>query len=163
MRIYSKFKINDVVMLQNNPRQYVIKEAYTDNNIWYYSVDGENYYTEKHLISITNKKSSTITNTQNLKPIHFKLANLLLEKIRNNNKNFKQPNINNWAKDFRLMIEKDKRKERDIELLILWCQQDNFWKKNILSPNKLRIRFDQLIITAKTQYKNQFNKQAIIV
>ena len=150
-------------MLQNNPRQYVIKEAYTDNNIWYYSVDGENYYTEKHLISITNKKSSTITNTQNLKPIHFKLANLLLEKIRNNNKNFKQPNINNWAKDFRLMIEKDKRKERDIELLILWCQQDNFWKKNILSPNKLRIRFDQLIITAKTQYKNQFNKQAIIV
>jgi len=39
-----------------------------------------------------------------------------------------------------------------IEWIIRWCQQDDFWKQNIRSVKKLREKFEQLIIKAKGEY-----------
>lgn len=47
------------------------------------------------------------------------------------------------------MIRMDKRDPAEIEKVITWCQQDPFWQNNILSTNKLRIRFDQLVLKMK--------------
>jgi len=76
--------------------------------------------------------------------IEVRLSELLLKKILSRNPNFKQPNIQSWAKDIFLMIRTDKRKPDDIQQVIEWCQNDPFWKGNVLSTQKLRKQFDQL-------------------
>ncbi|MDR4173510.1 hypothetical protein [Bacillus nitratireducens] len=73
-------------------------------------------------------------------------AKYLFEKIKGNNPKQKEPNFDYWANDFRLMREKDNRELQEIKDVIDWCQADPFWQGNILSPKKLREKFDQLTI-----------------
>lgn len=80
------------------------------------------------------------------KSIPYQLALRLLNSIRENNPGFKEPNLQKWSDDFRLMIERDNRLPEEITTLIDWCQQDSFWKTNILSPSKLRKQYDQLVL-----------------
>lgn len=49
-----------------------------------------------------------------------------------------------WAKDFDLMIRRDKIDADDIAEVIEWCQKDSFWRSNILSGKKLREKYQQL-------------------
>ena len=51
-----------------------------------------------------------------------------------------------WAKDIDLMLRIDKLDPDDVARTIQWCQQDNFWKSNILSGKKLREKYQQLRI-----------------
>ena len=74
----------------------------------------------------------------------FRLASLLLNKLSERNSNFKKPDLNEWAEQIEAMICVDKRTPEEIEQVIEWCQQDDFWQNNILSASKLRIQFDQL-------------------
>jgi hypothetical protein len=71
-------------------------------------------------------------------------AVFIFEKIRSVNPTFKQPNLNKWAADIRLMVQQDKRSYDAIKELFSWANQDGFWKANILSPNKLREKWDTL-------------------
>jgi hypothetical protein len=87
-------------------------------------------------------------------PSHMLLAEYLLECIRNNLPDYKEPNLDAWANEMRLLNENDKRDESRIRRLITWCQQDNFWKPNILSPGKLREKFDQLELRMNGQNQN---------
>lgn len=73
-------------------------------------------------------------------------AKYLFEKIKGNNPKQKEPNFDSWANDFRLMRERDNREPQEIKDVIDWCQADPFWQGNILSPKKLREKFDQLTI-----------------
>jgi hypothetical protein len=50
-----------------------------------------------------------------------------------------------WADHVRLMREVDKHSEQDISAVIDWCQSDTFWRNTILSAEKLRKQWDQLI------------------
>ena len=52
------------------------------------------------------------------------------------------------------MLRIDKRKTERIEQVINWCQQDEFWKNNILSSEKLRIQFDKLELEMDEKYKH---------
>lgn len=74
----------------------------------------------------------------------LRLASLLLQKIRERKPDYKQPDIQRWAKDVDRMIRIDRRAPEQIERVILWCQGDGFWQNNILSTDKLRKKFDQL-------------------
>lgn len=56
----------------------------------------------------------------------------------------KEPNWNGWSDDVRLMREVDKRTHHEICELFLWATKDAFWCRNILSPSKLREKWDQL-------------------
>lgn len=76
----------------------------------------------------------------------FRLSNLLYELIKENNPQFKAPNLDNWCGHVDKMLRIDKRSVDDIEAVIRWCQEDNFWHKNILSTDKLRKQFDKLYI-----------------
>jgi hypothetical protein len=56
----------------------------------------------------------------------------------------KSPELGKWANTIRLMREQDKRTDEQIRNLFRWCNQDEFWKTNILSPDKLRAKWDDL-------------------
>ena len=71
-------------------------------------------------------------------------AEWILGLIRKLNPSFKEPKIESWANDIRLMRERDNRTHKDICELFKWANQDKFWSVNILSPSKLRDKWDQL-------------------
>lgn len=56
----------------------------------------------------------------------------------------KKPGLVAWANDVRLMRELDGRSHRDICELFQWASKDAFWHSNILSPAKLRAKWDTL-------------------
>lgn len=76
----------------------------------------------------------------------YLLAKFLENNITENNPKFpkSESQRQRWAKDFDLMIRRDKIDEDDIAEVIEWCQRDNFWRSNILSGKKLREKYQQL-------------------
>lgn len=72
------------------------------------------------------------------------LADFMLKEIRKNNPDHKEPNMQKWADEFRKIIELDKRDKAEISRLIRFVQSDDFEKVNVLSPTKLRQRYDNL-------------------
>lgn len=95
----------------------------------------------KHVLGITKQYADDSD--------YMKLANLLLNRIRRNDANFKQPNLQHWADDMRKLVELDKRSCKQVQKVILWSQKDSFWKSNILSAAKLRKQFTKLLIQSK--------------
>jgi hypothetical protein len=86
---------------------------------------------------------------------HYQLALKLYQNILENNPTHKKPNLQKWANDVRLMIERDGRTIEQIAYLMDWVQHDSFWKTNILSPSKLREKFDQLTIRVREDINRQ--------
>lgn len=76
----------------------------------------------------------------------IRLSELLFNLIIRRNPNHKKPNFKTWAKQIDLMIRVDNRQPQDIANVIGWCQEDDFWKNNILSTEKLRKQFDTLVL-----------------
>jgi len=74
------------------------------------------------------------------------LAALLREKVLENDSKAKitKREESKWAQDAALLMRRDGRAEHEIRAVIEWCQQDSFWKTNILSMGKLREKFHQL-------------------
>lgn len=91
--------------------------------------------------------------------IHFELAERFYQNILKNNPDAKKPDLEKWANDIRLMMDKDNRTEKQITYLIDWVQQDDFEMVNVLSPSKLRKRFDQLVLKVKKQKTKPSNNQ----
>jgi len=58
-------------------------------------------------------------------------------------------NEKTWVDPCRLMFEKDKRTAYEVEAVINYCQNDDFWKSNILSMRSLRKQFDRLYVKMK--------------
>ena len=76
----------------------------------------------------------------------YKLSLHLFEKMKENNPGAKEPDFQLWAKHIDLMIRIDKKDPEKIKQIINWCQADSFWYANILSTQKLRKQFDQLVL-----------------
>ncbi|SNR99191.1 hypothetical protein SAMN04488503_2226 [Humidesulfovibrio mexicanus] len=82
----------------------------------------------------------------------LRLATYLYNCIRRNRPEFKQPDLQAWARHVDLMLRIDKRDPEHIREVIKWAQADNIpqegskfcWAANILSTAKLRAQFDQL-------------------
>ncbi|OON43688.1 hypothetical protein BV389_25790 [Escherichia coli] len=58
----------------------------------------------------------------------------------------KEPNWTAWANDVRTMRMLDGRSHRQICEMFGRVQRDPFWVKNIMSPSKLREKWDELVI-----------------
>ena len=58
----------------------------------------------------------------------------------------KEPNWTTWANDVRTMRMLDGRSHRQICEMFSRAQRDPFWIKNIKSPEKLREKWDELVI-----------------
>jgi len=73
-------------------------------------------------------------------------AEWIYERLKTINPNHKPPSFPSWASDIRLMRERDSRKDEDIRAIFAWANADQFWQANILSPKKLREKWDTLIL-----------------
>lgn len=108
-----------------------------------------------------NKNDKNVRNKRSPKQVYdesspyYVLANYFLQQIRRNNPNHKTPNMQKWSDDIRKMIELDKRTEKQVRYLMRWVQEHDFWAGNVLSPAKLREKFDQLVIQVKKENKVQ--------
>lgn len=58
----------------------------------------------------------------------------------------KEPNWADWANEIRLMCSQDGRTHKQICELFAKANRDPFWCKNILSPSKLREKWDDLTL-----------------
>lgn len=74
----------------------------------------------------------------------MKVAEYIHRKLKNFNPEMSQPNLNTWANDVRLMIERDGRTHKRVCEVFQWAHADGFWQDKILSPSKLRQKFDTL-------------------
>jgi len=87
----------------------------------------------------------------------FKLTKVLTDKMIANNPKAKIPETikqtNNWLVDMERIIRLDKYEPKQIQDVIVWCQADNFWSSNILSPKKLREKMGTLIIQMNSKGK----------
>ncbi len=75
-----------------------------------------------------------------------RLGKWMLAKLRELNPKHRDPSWIAWLRDLRLMRERDQRTHREIAELFAWANADPFWRVNILSPGKLREKWDQLQI-----------------
>lgn len=64
-------------------------------------------------------------------------------------------NANTWANDFRLMRERDGRTVEQIRYLIGWTAKHSFWSDKVMSPSKLREKWDQLVKQAKNEHNQK--------
>ena len=80
----------------------------------------------------------------------IKLALRLKERILKNNPNNVIKTSKNveqrWAKVVDLMISKDNRNPNEIEAIIDYCQSHDFWHKNVLSMEKVRLHYDRFYL-----------------
>lgn len=68
------------------------------------------------------------------------LANEFWRITKQNNPNAKQPNLKNWADDFRLILGVDNRPLVQVQQVLKTLEANNgwFWNKQILSPGAMR-------------------------
>ena len=81
------------------------------------------------------------------------MAKEMFARIQKLNPNHKQPNFEAWANDIRLLGERDGKSHPEIIELFEWANQDRFWQANILSPRKLREKWDVLVLQRNRQAK----------
>ena len=75
-------------------------------------------------------------------------CNLLADLIAANGS--KRPAVTDkWLSDMERLNRIDERSWEQITKAIEWCQADDFWRGNIMSPAKLRKQYDQLRLAAQ--------------
>lgn len=115
----------------------------------------------------TGKQVATNKNDKNNKNVRsnnymsdsneYRLATYLFKFIKRNNSNAKAPNLQKWAKTFDYILRIDKRDLDEVKQVIKFCQDDSFWFKNILSPDKLRKQYERLLLEMKKPKKPAIN------
>ncbi|MDR3386912.1 MAG: helix-turn-helix domain-containing protein [Rudaea sp.] len=74
------------------------------------------------------------------------LASWMLERIRKLNPGHREPDLRAWAAEIRDMRGVDGRTHEQIAVLFRWANEDDFWQPVVIAPEKLREKWDQLVI-----------------
>ena len=127
-------KIQDVAVVKVNSKQCKPPLAHTE-------AETEAYTDLKDQDLFQEKPKASSFEEGDLKQAR-KIYNDLLQL----NKTHKPPDFNTWANAIRLMREKDGKSLDEISALWSWANNDSFWQSNILSPDKLRKKWDQLML-----------------
>jgi hypothetical protein len=61
----------------------------------------------------------------------------------------KKPNLDSWANDVRLMVERDGHTCPEVMTMFRAANAHEFWRANIMCPGKLRDKWDQLRMQLK--------------
>ena len=98
--------------------------------------------TNNHIELRTNELSRTYGDE------NYLACNLLADLIASNGS--KRPAVTDkWLSDMERLNRIDERSWEQITKAIEWCQADDFWRGNIMSPAKLRKQYDQLRLAAQ--------------
>jgi alkanesulfonate monooxygenase SsuD/methylene tetrahydromethanopterin reductase-like flavin-dependent oxidoreductase (luciferase family) len=60
-----------------------------------------------------------------------------------------------WVAEMDRLMRLDGRPEAEVEAAIRWCQRHPFWRANILSPRKLREKYDTMRLQAERDGRNR--------
>ena len=109
--------------------------------------------TNNHIELRTNE-----LNTRTYGDENYQACNLLADLIQANGS--RRPTVNDkWLSDMERLHRIDERSWEQITKAIEWCQADDFWRGNIMSPGKLRKQYDQLRLAAQRNTKqSKFTK-----
>lgn len=124
----------------------------------------------KHLTS--NQQSTTNNNNNNenkkdtpakLKAFsedssEYKLSLLLENMIRQSDEGFKKQDLQKWAVHIDRLIRLDNREDKQIHEVIVFAQSDPFWKTNILSTAKLRVKYTTLLMQMESKKQPTLKK-----
>jgi hypothetical protein len=104
-----------------------------------------------HTTSLKREEKERTTETSSLScrgelvDLSHRLADRILA---NDSKATVTPDGKGWLDPLRLLIDKDGRSVEEVRRVVDWCQADEFWRRNILSPAKLRKQFTTLLLSA---------------
>jgi hypothetical protein len=76
--------------------------------------------------------------------LDFEFAKLMFSMILDVAPKSRKPNYKSWTNTIRLMREKDGHSPEEITDVFKFANTDDFWRTNILSPEKLRAQFAKL-------------------
>lgn len=94
----------------------------------------------------------------------IRLTEMLFAMMNNNTPNLKARKPKNSDYDMmRKIREIDERKIIEIEGVIAWSQNNDFWKNNIRSVGKLRDKFETLYIQAGSDYNQRYKGRIVEV
>lgn len=83
------------------------------------------------------------------------LTHYLIDLMKQNNPNVKIPaSLDKWYDAMDKLERIDKYEYPQIRAVITWCQNDSFWRANILSATKLREKFGTLIMQMQRPARN---------
>lgn len=80
----------------------------------------------------------------------YKAAKWFKELVEPNYTRPCRPNLQKWAHTFHLLFDEDGIKPDLVHKIGEWAARDDFERSNVLSPSKLRERFDQLSLKYKS-------------
>jgi phage replication O-like protein O len=127
-----------------------VATQYKNKNSIKRSSENSNESSDDHLEKFLSAHPDAVIYTPNFakwgNASDLKAAEWIAELVNTIKPSTSQANITAWANDVRLMREIDKRTHREICELFLWASRDQFWHSNILSPAKLRAKWDTLAL-----------------
>lgn len=86
-------------------------------------------------------------------------ASAVYQKVKEVTPAMKEPNLESWANTARLMEESNNFKLIDVWNAFCWANEDNFWRVNILSVDKLREKYPILEAKMKGETSGFNGKQ----
>jgi hypothetical protein len=95
-------------------------------------------------------------------PADLETAKWMFSRIRDLGGNPKEPSYPSWANTIRLMRERDNRSDAEIREVFTWANGDSFWRSNILSPDKLRGKWQQLVLKSKERSNGNGRPKRIV-
>lgn len=105
-------------------------------------------YSDEELTTPEPSSSKALALADEHRPDVEKICRHLADRIHDNGS--KRPNITKkWRDEARRLIDLDNRTVDQIIRAIDWCQNDEFWRANILSMPKLREKYEQLRLAAQ--------------
>ena len=90
----------------------------------------------------------------------YKLAEWMDARVKKITKSDKVTNLKAWANTIRIMTEVDGRTHKEITDMFDWCNRDQFWFRNIMSPDKLRAQWDKLTLQRDSKPMQKAEKSA---
>ena len=110
------------------------------------TVLGEGEYSSKAVPNLGHKPKTKPKKNLRWEDGDLETAESIYNLLLALNPKHKKPSLETWANTIRLMRESDGHTHNDIMDLFRFANSDSFWKSNILSPAKLREKWDVLTI-----------------
>ncbi|EPV6087093.1 replication protein [Proteus mirabilis] len=152
----SKLETNDVSDLETHKRNTLKKKEITnissENSNESSDIPPEKVLAVKPDAVVSSPKGNRWGNADDLKAAQWIYSQVLIV-----SPSTKEPNWSTWANDVRLMRQLDGHTHQDICRMFKWANRDSFWCSNVLSPAKLREKWDTL--TIQSQQPNRGKRQ----
>lgn len=133
-------------LVMNEVREVQVVEERGAND----GIDGVQMTTERGatVAPKTSYKPSLEPSLNNKSEQAVELCNLLSSMMVKNG--CRQPTITDrWIDDMDRLMRLDGREYDMVRRIIIWAQSNEFWRGNILSPTKLRQKFDTLLMQSQ--------------